>query len=291
MSVDPHAAGLYPVQDPDWRAKLRRAGWLLFVPVAGWPMVLGYRKAQVDHFFQPLDHAMPAWHGRHREHFLHGLRAIGVIQGYLAPLWVTLAWLVTSRGYTVGPWSIAALAVCFLAPIFTNVVFPWALLAFALPLRGGPYVTPAEAVTLSVLFHLAVFLLPAGFLRVSATGRFLAAFDFRRTVPFIVRRFRGYLRAWWGALWMNCPAIPATLVAPWSVFWGYVASVAVFNQLLLDEEPSDGVDRPRAEGWLVRAKQLPIRPPSTRFGMHTCTFGPDEEVRVLWTPFGSVPIP
>lgn len=289
MSLDPHAAGLYPTLDPEWRDRMRRAGWLTFVPVVGWPMVLGYRKALTDHFFQPLPRAMPEWSGRHAEHFWNGVRAILVIQGYLAPIWLALLWIASSRGYSFGPASAAALGVCVLAPIFTNVALPWAILMLALPLRGGPFLGAGEAFGLTLLVHVAIFAVPAGFLRVSATGRFRSAFAFHRTLPFIARRTRGYALAWWYGLWMNWPAVPATLVRPWALFWAYVASLAVFNQLLEDEPVDASVDRPRGAGWLARAAEQQHTERRESFGVHVSPVDP--EVRLLWTRWCSVPLP
>ncbi len=276
MSVDPVAASLYPLLDPEWEAKTRRAGRLVLIPFIGWPMVLGYRKALIEHFHWPAVSAMPEWHGRHWEHCAHGFRAIGVIQVYLAPLWIALWMIAQSGGYVPGTGTWIGCAACLLFLKLTNIAFPVAVTALSLPIGEGPYVGRAEALVLMATFHAVIFLVPAGFLRVAATGRFRSAFDLGRTVPFVIRRWRDYLKAWWHALFMNVPPLPLFPFAPWGVFWGYVASVAIFNQLLLDESSGEGKDRPRAESWLVRSLHAPP-PPS--------------HVRILRTPWVTVPIP
>ncbi|MEM6571677.1 MAG: DUF4013 domain-containing protein [Planctomycetota bacterium] len=272
--IDPHAAGLYSRLDADGDARIRWAGRLVFLPIVGWPMVLGYRKALTDHFFAQTDRAMPEWRGRHVEHLWNGVRGIGVIQVYAFPVWVAFVIALHRSEFTPGAATWIGAAICLLVPIFTNIVLPIAILAASQPLRGGPYLEPGTALALSTAFHVLIFLVPAGFVRVSATGRFRSAFRLDRTLPLIRRRFGDYLRAWWFGLWMNLPILPLVLFCPWLLFWAYVGSLVLFNQLLTDEPVLDGEDRPRTASWLARAYDRA-----------------DTEDRVLRTPFFSLPLP
>ncbi|QDV09999.1 hypothetical protein Poly30_55600 [Planctomycetes bacterium Poly30] len=276
MSVDPQAANLYPLLDPEWEAKTRHAGWLVLIPFFGWPMVLGYRKAQIEHFFWPQERAMPEWDGRHLEHCVNGFRAMGVIQLYLLPLWIALSLQVSAAGFRPGIETLIGCAICLAFLAFLNVAFPVLVTLFSLPVGGGPYLERGDAAWMIALFHLIIFLLPAGFLRVSATGRFRSAFQLTRTIPLVVRRFRDYVTAWWYALFMNLPPLPLLPFAPWGMFWGYLSSVALFNQILIDEPSGHGPDRIRGESWLARSLDAP--PP-----------GPG--VRIWRSPWVIVPLP
>ena len=276
MKLDPHGAGLYPVLDPAWRDRLLRAGWLVFVPCVGWLLVLGYRRALIEHFFQRRERALPEWEGRQAEHGRNGVRAVLVVHGYLLPAWIALFVLLAQRGFEPGLGTVGLALACLFAPLLTNLVFPLACLLLSLPVRGEPVLSVGELLALKALFASATFLLPAAFLRVSATGSFRAAFDLRRTVDFVLRRFSDYLGAWWYALWMNVAGILLLPVRPWMLFWGYVASAALFNQLLFEESTEEGVDRPREDGWLRAASHRSLDVAN---------------VRVWRTPWFSAPLP
>lgn len=246
-----------------------------------------------DHFFRETERALPEWRGRHATHLANGLRAIGVIHLYLAPLWAVFVWLALSRGFVPGATSAwIALAVAAL-PIFTNVALPWLVVAASLlgP-DGAPLLTGGEAAALLVGFHAAIFCVPAGFMRVSATGRFRAAFALHRTLPFVARRLPDFLAAWWYGLWMNGAAVALAPLRPWSFFWAYIASQAVFNQLLEDvpADPARG-ERPRGAAWLARARALAPGPGPGRLRGLACPTPWGGRARVLRTPFFSVPLP
>ncbi|MEL6712270.1 MAG: DUF4013 domain-containing protein [Planctomycetota bacterium] len=281
MTVDPHAAGLYVLQDPAWRDELRRGGRILLLPLVGWPMLLGYRRAQVEQFFGARTTAMPRWRGAGRAHLTNGLKAVAVIACYTAPVSTWLAATLASRGYAPGALEgIAGLAVA-LAPILLPLALPLALGAYATETGGPALLTLSEASGCGASFALAVFLIPAGFLRVTRTGRFTSALALQHVVPFVFRNIRDYLRAWGHSLAMNGAAFAALPIAPWAVFWGYVASVALFNQLLLDEEDPD------REGWLGRSTCANVMPEPATGRIASA----DGEALVVRTPWFTVPRP
>ncbi|MEM1448691.1 MAG: hypothetical protein AAF726_11505 [Planctomycetota bacterium] len=195
-------------------------------------------------------------------------------QAYVLPVWIEFVIALHRSEFTPGAATWISLGVCLLVPIFTNIVLPIAILAASLLARGGPYLEPGTALPLSTAFHALIFAVPAGFVRVSATGWFRSAFRLDRRRPLIHRRWGDYLRAWWFGLWMNLPIFPLVPFCPWLLFWAYVGSLVLFNQLLIDEPVLEGEDRPRTASWLVRAYDQA-----------------DGEDRVLRTPFFSLPLP
>ncbi|MEL6905780.1 MAG: hypothetical protein AAFP22_10260, partial [Planctomycetota bacterium] len=161
------------------------------------------------------------------------------------------------------------------------LALPLALVAYTTEAGGPALLTVFEASGCGALFALAVFLIPAGFLRVTRTGRFTSALALQSVLPFVLRNLREYVRAWGYALAMNGAALAALPIAPWAVFWGYVASVALFNQLLLDEEDPNG------KNWLGRStRAIEILQPGTRQ-----VPAADGAALVLRTPWFTVPRP
>lgn len=286
MRIDPHAAGLYVLLDPDLEERTRHAGRLVLLPLVGWPMVLGYRRALAKRFFDRSGTALPPWRGSHRAYLLHGLRAIGVIHVYLAPLWLVLGTLASTRGYAPGAGTALAVAGLAALPILSSLVFPILVAAASVTGPGGaPLLEPLEATALVLGFHVAIALVPAGFVRVTETDRFRSAFALTHTLPFIARNARAYPRAWWYGLWMNGAALVVFPLRPSALFWAYVSSQAVFNQLL--ETPEDARE-PRV--WLARARRL-TPTLGTKFGRTECATPRGGTVRVLRTPFFSAPLP
>lgn len=260
MKPDPHAAGLHPLRDPDWRAKLLHGGRLVWVPVVGWPMLLGYRRSLVASFLRGGSPALPAWHGAHGTHLANGLKATVVIQAYLAPLSLALLGTLVARGYEPGAWTACLAALLVLFPLFTSPALPIAVGLAASGALGERYLAPVEALGFLAAFAGVVFVLPAAFVRVSTEGRFRRVFELHRTLPFVARHLRGYLAAWWYGAWMNGIALATFVVAPWTLLWGYVASAVLFAQLAVEDDGAAG----------VRV---------------------DESARIVRTPWFSVPLP
>ena len=193
MRLHAHVAGLCPLADPDWRRKLWVVGWWLFVPVLGFPAALGYRSRFVRHLFGETASVLPETRGAFWGCALEGLRAVGVIFGYLAPLYAATFGLVVARGWTPGPGA-AALTAFFVAyPIFSTLSLPTACVLLAAD--EGAWLSPAEAAAVIGGYVVVVFLIPAGFLLVSQSGRYRSAFDLRRSLPLLWRHFRAYCEA------------------------------------------------------------------------------------------------
>ena len=45
--LDWRSATLFVVADPQWRQKIIRGGWIVLIPLIGWPIILGYRSKAV----------------------------------------------------------------------------------------------------------------------------------------------------------------------------------------------------------------------------------------------------
>jgi hypothetical protein len=249
MSLHPHQAGLLPLLDPAWRQRLWVSGLVLCIPLVGWPLVLGHRANFVRSLRDGSGPLLPTWRNRVREHLGHGLRAIAVIFGYLAPLYALFVGTAYARGYVPEPPVLAVAAAMLAFPIFATLSLPLACLHLATPAQ--PMLTTVECAAAIALYALVIFLVPAGFLVVSRTGRYRDAFALRWTLPFVRRRFADYCRAWWYSSWMSLSGHFALPVAPWGVAWCYLGIVALFNEVLWIDE-----GRP-ARGWLPRIVAAP----------------------------------
>lgn len=245
MRLHPHAAGLVAILDPDWRRKLRRGGLVLLIPFLGWPAVLGYRTAFVRHLFSDTAAPLPDWDEGVLGHAVTGFKAMTVIFGYLLPLYLAIGVVVAARGFVPGVGTIAVSAFFVALPIFSTLSFPTTCIALA----SGPaaWLTTTECLAGLASFALLVFLLPAGFLQVSLTGRYASAFAFWRTIPFAVRNLPEYLEAWWHSSLMSLAGHLTLPLAPWGVVWCYLGIVMLFNEVL----QRSGSAPPG--GWLARA--------------------------------------
>ncbi|MFO1078436.1 MAG: DUF4013 domain-containing protein [Planctomycetota bacterium] len=242
MTAHPHVAGLLPVLDPNWRKKIWRGGLLLCLPFVGWPAVLGYRARFVRHLFHPTTAALPEWDEGFWGFVLEGLRAMAVIFGYLAPLYLSVAWLAVSRGF-VPDSGTAALTLAFAAfPIFSTLSLP----VGALLLTHGGWLGGGECALLLAVWILLVFLVPAGFLQLSLGRGHCSAFAVWRTVPFVARNLRAYAAAWWHSCIMSLTGHLFLPLAPWGVVWCYLGILALFNEVLITAGIAPG------NGWLQR---------------------------------------
>jgi hypothetical protein len=227
----PHVAGLFPLLDPHWREKLWRAGLLLLLaPPFGWPALLGYRKELTRHLFHDLPEALPRWRGCYWRHFVEGVKAIAVILGYLLPLYAALGFVALGRGYVPGSGALLLLGVFLLLPIFSTLSLPVAcgLLTWA---TEPAVISVGECAGLLVGYVGLVFVIPAGVVRVTATGRYRSAFALWHTLPWLVRHGRGYLRAWWYSGLISLLGHFALPFSPWGVAWAYVAIIFLFNEV------------------------------------------------------------
>jgi hypothetical protein len=204
----------------------------------------------VKHLFGAPASVLPETRGAFLGCAVEGLRAIVVIFAYLAPLYAVAFALVLSRGWRPGPLAFG-LAACFgLYPIFSTLSLPTALALFAASDRA--WLEPAEAAALFSGYVLLIFLVPAGFLRVSLTGRYRSAFDLSRSLPLLWLHRRAYGEAWLTSGMMGLLGHCAVPVAPWGVAWCYLGIIVTFNEILL-AGPDDA--RPREDAGFRRLLQ------------------------------------
>ena len=85
---------------------------------------------------------------------------------------------------------------------------------------------------LGLVFLATAFVLPAAFLQVSLRGRYRDACRLGRALGFIARHPRLYLEAWSLSLAATALALASGPLAPWGIFWSYLAIVHAFNEAL-----------------------------------------------------------
>jgi hypothetical protein len=283
LKLHPHAACLVATLDPRWRRKLWIGGLVLCVPFVGWPAVLGYRSRFVRRLREEREPTLPEWSEGLAGYAVDGWRAMAVIFGYLAPLYVTVAAIVLARGYVPDATTVW-IALAFAAfPIFSTLSFPTAcvLLACADP----AWLAPSECALALVAYAAIVFVVPAGFLRVSVTGRHRDAFAVWWTLPFLWRHCRRYVHAWGYSAGISLCGHLAVPLSPWGVVWSYLAIVVLFNELLVDGE------RRSAPTALERAIASPDLQRPRRFGFGVIGDAAGDRVRVVDLRWFSAPLP
>jgi hypothetical protein len=283
MKLSPHAAGLYPLLDPHWRAKIHRGALVLLLPVVGWPAVLGYRARLVRHFFGPAESALPDWESGFGGYLADGLRAMAVIFGYASPVYAALSALLVSRGWTPGTLTLVFAATSVVLPMFAPLALPAACAWLAL--AEPQWLAPHEAALFFAAYALVIFLVPAGFLQVSLTRRYRSAFALWRTLPFVARHLRAYVAAWRHSLVMVGIGHFAVPFTPWGVVWGFIGILVVFNELLVRAELAPG------DGWLARALADDRFARGRAWTRRELVDAANEPASVLDLPGVSVPLP
>ena len=256
MSLHPHVAGLIVVLDPKWRRKIFVGGLVLMIPVIGWPAVLGYRSHCVQRLFRDTGELLPGWRAGFWRHVIDGWKAMGVIFGHLAPLYVALGVLVWERGWRPDSAWVWWMAFFVVFPGFSPLTLPIACVVFTL--SPVAYVGSFEAALLLAAFAFTIFIIPVGFLEVSRTGRYRSAFAFQRTWPFAWRHRRDYTAAWGHSLLQAAVGHGCFPLTPWGVVWCFLSIVALFNEILVRTGDAPGI------GWLQRglADERFVPPPN-----------------------------
>lgn len=243
------AEGLFLLHDPDWRLKVFRGGLLLLIPFFGWFATLGYRKALIARLYSGVRPPLPEWRGEAWSHIVEGLKAGAVIFVQYLPLGLLLAALLITRGARFDPALLAAPLFFTLFPIFSTLAFPLAVVYWTSP-WGATLLHLEEAAAFLAGYTAITFVIPAGFLQVSATGRYSAAFHYHKSLPFLVRNFRPYLFAWYRSGIMSLCGHFAVPYSPWGVVWCYLGIIYSFNRVLADELAQRGKLSP--ESWFTR---------------------------------------
>ena len=82
VQLDWNSATQFPVADPDWRRRIIRGGWILLIPLIGWPIILGYRSDAVFHLLKNERPLLPIWECRLGHYLTRGLQAMIIINLY-----------------------------------------------------------------------------------------------------------------------------------------------------------------------------------------------------------------
>ncbi len=227
--LDWRSAATFVREDPRWRAKVFRGGLLLLFPPLGWPVALGYRKALIGRLATRAEPLLPEWEGHVMRYWLEGMKALAVILAHYAPVYAFCAARIARTGPPELPWlELAAffafffLLTPFLVPVLVVASSAWI---------GGNTFTGGEAAFVLAYFALATFLIPAGFLQVSRTGRFLSAFRLGDSLALVVRHFRLYAEAWAFSGLIALVGHFCIPLSPWGIFWCYQSIVYSFNEI------------------------------------------------------------
>jgi len=220
-------------RDVRWPRKLLIGGLaLLLFPPIGWPVALGYRKEVAFRLVGGVEPALPEWTGSWGRFARDGFCAAGIILVYYLPF-LCLFWLlalddVAIAGRHVPEIAFFLLAIPLLIPVSLPLLPPlyWSLFPWV-------HLTLAEMLVIGAVFWGTAFFMPAAFLQVSLTGRFLSAFRVARIVRFVRETPRAYLEAWVLSLLATALAFLLGPLAPWGIFWSYLVIVHAFNDALI----------------------------------------------------------
>jgi hypothetical protein len=261
-------AGAFVVRDPRWREKIYFGGLLLLLvhPFA-WPVILGYRKELIARVSSGIEPILPEWRGTIGHYFIEGVKAMGVIFGYLAPLYCALFFLLLTNGVTPSIYWLYSTLFFVVFTIFSTLSFPVAVIYWTV--FSETYRLPAAvAVVLLLVFSAVVFFIPAAFLQVSKSGSYWSAFDVRAAASTLRLHFRNYLLAWYHSILLSLAGHFALPFAPWGVVWCYLGIIFAFNSIL---ESDSAVDL--SNSWFVklRGKDAIIIEASNRPSVWRCT--------------------
>ena len=242
-------AALFMVKDPQWVKPVRTLGWwILLCPPVGWLIALGYRKEVVLHFTRSNVGPLPVWPGVYHL-FCEGVKALGVISCYLAPVLILSwhwgadqGWHDMVGGVTYGLWSLSLVPLTLPAtPLFYMINCDNYMLS------------PIQGMTLFIISASSTFMIPAGFMRVALRGSFSDALYLPSVFTMLFNYWRPYLRAWWDSLRLSIAGLSMIVFAPWGIAWSYLGIVLCFNQILAQSlEEKDA--QPYETGWLKQEK-------------------------------------
>jgi hypothetical protein len=239
--LDWRSACLFMVADPAWKRKIWVGGWVLLIPVIGWPAILGYRKDAIVRLVDGASPLLPDWRAGLWCYFKEGFKALLVINAWFLPamIWVSVL-LAQSPQSAEFPW-LWLIAFFLAAPIFSTLAVP-ALLLIGRYALTEPAISVPELLGIYALFASATFVIPAGFLNVSRTGSFLSAFDVVWLLRTIWRNFAAYLEAWIGSGITSLIGHGCVPFSPWGIVWAYLSIVYFFNEVptLKDQQDNSG---------------------------------------------------
>ena len=243
-------SGAFVVRDPDWRKKIFFGGLLLLLlhPV-GWPAALGYRKELISNLSSGTQPLLPEWRGHLVYFFIEGLKAMGVIFGYLSPLYLALLFLLLVNGVQPNEYWLYAGFFFTACMIFSTLSFPSVLIYWTFFSDG--YRVPFEiCLVLLGAFGLIIFFIPSAFLQVSKSGRYLSAFNIPAAFSTLVTHWRAYVLAWYHSALMSLSGHLALPFAPWGVVWCYLAIIYEFNSILQNDLHVDS-----SQSWFHKLRE------------------------------------
>jgi hypothetical protein len=232
MSLDWKTPYCYMFRDPAWNSQIFIGGlWLLLLPPIGWPIALGYRKETLLALVEGRRPLLPRWNGHTWLFWREGLKAEAIILVYFLPFLGVFGFAafddwaaVFAHGRELvlfGVGVLLLLPVCLpLLPPLYWYLFDWIELSWA------------EQLAVGAVFWVTTFVMPAAFLQVSLTGRFLAALRIDRVLGFVGRNLLVYLEAWTISIIATAMVFALTLGAAWGIFWSYLVVVYTFNEAL-----------------------------------------------------------
>jgi hypothetical protein len=276
----PELAGIFMLRDPQWRKKIFTGGLLLLILPIGWPAVLGYRKELIARLLEGTRPVLPEWKGRTWHYVVEGLKAMGVIFGYFLPLYLLLVGVLLANGVTPDEYWLYTALFFALFTIFSTLAFPAAVLYWTL-FADSYHLEPVVALILLLSYTIITLFIPAGFLQVSRTGRYLSAFDVGSGVRLIRRHFGEYLRAWYYSSVMSLIGHLAIPFSPWGVVWCYLGIIFAFNSIIGGE--GSWFELLQGEEKIVVERM--------RRGVYRCVDAGGEKVTVLKIASVFVPAP
>lgn len=222
----------YMTRQPGWRRTLLVGGiFILIAPPIGWVMALGFRSLTGEHLTRGVTPPLPPWRGNLDDIFIRGAKSSGVILGYLGPTLLLFMALGAGDVRTAVVHAREIVSALLATVLFPPVAIP------ALPVVAAlrwPWfsLAPGEIALLCAGALFTIVLLPAGFLRVAATGRYAAAFEVGFAFRFAVRNIRPYVEAWILSLVVSAVAVAIVPLMPWLLFWSYLVILHAFLQVL-----------------------------------------------------------
>jgi hypothetical protein len=247
IRLDWRRAATFVREDPEWRAKILRGGLLLLFPPIGWPAALGYRKALIARLTTRAEPLLPEWPDNTWRYWRDGMRALGVIFAHYAPIVVLYAYKLAIYGVPDLPWL--GLAAFFGFFFFLTPFLLPSLIVASSAWAGGEAFSRVEVVLVFAYFAVATFMIPAGFLQVSRTGRYRDAFRFGDNVRFVARHFALYLEAWTFSSLIALVGHFCIPFSPWGVFWCYQSIVYSFNEIRMHTGDAEDAELAVGRSW------------------------------------------
>lgn len=257
IATDGEIAGAFVVCDPQWRSKIFWGGLLLLlVHPVGWPVALGYRKALIANLAYGKEPVLPNWEGKVSFYFFEGLKAMGVIFGYLSPLYIALLLLSLNNGMSPDSTWFYTATFFVVFTMVSTLSFPIIVLYLTFFSESFRLSWPMSLMLLTA-FAAIIFFIPAGFLQVSKSGKYLSAFNIPAAANTLRSHFVAYCLAWYRSAIMSLIGHFSIPFAPWGVFWCYLSIIYEFNSILhperSDAEENSWFDRLRNNNKLVLA--------------------------------------